>query len=173
MWHLNPRVDMIHPNNFLRVAPAQQKNNTHQIQTTQRPDWLAGRMIPLFLCFLTHWIRFSAFCVGTNIAPITKELTAWGIVWENPLQFSSMLVKLQKRSQQGSSEHSYQSAVAILWVCLSTLLAAVIGIIVRLELRTNRAPSWQAWAVSFSGHVSGGAPGDTQHTSMSERQLAW
>lgn len=92
---------------------------------------------------------------------ITKEDKAWGIFKKTPLQFSSMLVKLQKRSQQGTSEHSYQSTAAILLLCLSTLLPCVIGIIVRLELGTNWASSWRVWAVSLKGHVSGGAPGDT------------
>lgn len=72
-----------------------------------------------------------------------------------------MLVKLQKKSQQGTWEHSYQSTEAILPVCLSTLLPCVIGIIVRLVLETNWASSWRARAVSLKGHVSGGAPGDT------------
>lgn len=92
-----------------------------------------------------------------------KRKQSWGNSLEKPLQFSSMLVKLQKRSQRGTSVHSYQSNTAILLVCLSTLLPAVIGIIVRLELRTNWASSWRAWAVSLKGHVSGGAPGDTEH----------
>lgn len=83
-----------------------------------------------------------------------------------------MRVKLQKRSQRGTSEHSYQSTAAILPVCLSTLQPGVIGVIVRLELGTDRASCWRAWAVSLKGHVSGGAPGDTEHASMLERQLA-
>ena len=34
--------------------------------------------------------------------PVTKEHKAWGIFEKSPLQFSSMLVKLQKRSQRGT-----------------------------------------------------------------------
>lgn len=84
------------------------------------------------------------------------------------LRFSSILVKLQKRSQQETSELSYQSATAILPACLSTLLPCVIGIIVRLRAGNKLGVLWRARAVSLKGRVSGGAPRDA---SMSERQL--
>ena len=87
-------------------------------------------------------------------SPRYKRTQGLGTFLENPLRFSSMLVKLQNRSQQETSEHSYQSTAAILLVCLSILLPGVIGIIVRLELGTNWAASWRALPISLKGHVS-------------------
>ena len=166
--------NMIHHNNFLHVASARQEmRHSLWIETNRIQWWLAGRMISLPLpSWHTRSISLPVQ-FGTKHCPVTKEHKAWGIFSKNPLQFSSMLVKLQKRSQQGDFEHSYQSTATILLVCLSTLLPGVIGIIVRLALGTNWASSWRARAVSLKGHVSGGAPGDTEHASMLERQLAW
>lgn len=51
---------------------------------------------------------------------------------------------------------------------------AVFDVIVRSEPRTNRASRWRARAVSLNGHVSGGAPGDTQHTrAATARLIKW
>lgn len=152
---------MIHHNNFLHAALAHQETQHSLWIETNRIQWcLTQRIIPPCLPF--WYTRFISLPVHlARHHAITKEHKAWGIFKKTPLQFSSMLVKLQKRSQQGTSEHSYQSTAAILLLCLSTLLPCVIGIIVRLELGTNWASSWRVRAVSLKGHVSGGAPGDT------------
>lgn len=152
---------MIHHNNFLHVALARQETrHSLWIETNRIQWWLAGRMIsPSLPSWHTRSISLPVQLARTSFC--YKRTQGLGNFLENPLQFSSMLVKLQKRSQQGTSEHSYQSTATILLVCLSTLLPGVIGIIVRLELRTNWASSWRARAVSLKGHVSGGAPGDT------------
>lgn len=153
---------MIH-NNFLHVAPARQETqHSLWIETNCIQWWLVRAMISLFLS-LPSW-HSRSISLPVQLAPTSprhKRTQGSGNFLENPLQLSSMLVKLQKRSQQGTSEHSYQSTAAILLVCLSTLLPGVIGIIVRLVLGTNWASSWRVRAVSLKGHVSGGAPGDT------------
>lgn len=153
---------MIHHNNFLHAALAHQETqHSLWIETNRIHWWLTGRSIPPSLPFFDTQDLFLCLFIWQEYHAITKEDKAWGILKKNPLQFSVMLVKLQKRSQQGTSEHSYQSTAAILLLCLSTLLPCVIGIIVRLELGTNWASSWRVRAVSLKGHVSGGAPGDT------------
>lgn len=87
-----------------------------------------------------------------------------------------MLVKLQKRSQQGTSEHSYQSTAAILLVCLSTSLPGVIGIIVRLELRTKlgvplasmgRVIKGTCFWRSSRGHIT------CEHVGATARLIKW
>lgn len=126
----------------------------------------------LSLCLLDTLGSFLCLFGLAQTLPRYKRTWGSGNFLETPLQFSSMLVKLQKRSQQGDFGTQLPTA-SILPVCLSTLLPGIIGIIVRLALRTNRASSWRARAVSLKGHVSGGAPGDTQHASTLDRQLAW
>lgn len=138
---------------------------------TRVPSREKKKIAPSLPSWYTRFISLPVHLAQTS--PRYKRTQGLGNFLENPLQFSSMLVKLQKKSQQGTWEHSYQSTAAILPVCLSTLLPRVIGIIVRLALGTNWSSSWRVRAVSLKGHVSGGAPGDTERASMLERQLAW
>lgn len=83
--------------------------------------------------------------------PLTKEHKALGSSPENPLQFSSMLVKLQKTPQWGVRNTTTNQLQQFSWCVCQQWCCGIIGIIVRLELRTNPASSWWAPAVSFKG----------------------
>lgn len=113
------------------------------------------------LCLLDTLDPFLCLFTLAQTLPRYKRTQGLGNFLENPLQFSSMLVKLQKRSQRGDFGTQLPINCNNPPGVFVNILPGVIGIIVRFALGTNWASSWRARAVSLKGHVSGGAPGDT------------
>lgn len=93
---------MIHHNDFLRVAPARHgnvtlfmnRNKSHTEGTCSRNNFFSFCLLDIVDAFLC---LFSL----AQTSPRYKRTQGFGNFLENPLQFSSMLVKLQKRSQRG------------------------------------------------------------------------